>query len=867
MARNQALAGFDYSDRGVGTTQDVISSDAFESLLSKLDVDAAAMGLTNRQGFNSMPDVPILEQTPYEGLQPTGVDFITNSFNAATTPHDTTPSGVYSPSSHGSGLLQTESDVNSCTGSVSRMENKQLDEFLEKLRNVERPFPPPKIGARFSQKSTRILNQWLSSHPDHPYPKGEDIEMLRGQTGLSKTQISNWLSNARRRGKVGNTTGKIGQQSQTRPMDIPQTSSPRPGTPAPRRAMRDMNPMERWVESPPENEPASMFAIARAMANRAPDSGNTREDSPLDSRRPNSLPNQSSASSAPTSLSSGVSGGSIGLSHSGASLGSLSSTSKRQKSSRKRAKQARRRANFSIEPSTSLRRFQCTFCTEAFKTKYDWQRHERSLHVPLEKWVCAPYGPLTCNDNEEPCCAFCGRSNPDPNHLNHHNFSACTDRPVEARSFNRKDHLSQHLRLAHNSKYVDALMKPWKREITTLRSRCGFCDVFLDTWDDRVNHLADHFRLGCTMGDWKGDWGFEKHMLDVIENSMPPYLIEGDRRTPFPFKASAGPPESPASAYELIKLELVYFMQTFLEEHERLPGNDELQFEACRVILASEILSSEDLVNPQSWLRDVIMSDETVVRRAKLGPMRARHESKLDNLQVLGKTNLFDECPMEAQLLDFVRSRQLLASAVTTEQELQQEARNVIERTEANSEMPCDIICAWLMGLVTSSALWLQPFCARLTGSASWLDLIPDPLPFEGDAAQQPLNGFSTELAHVPAEPYPLETPIFNADEATDVPQSVEVPPVSQASPFMDGGQFFLHEANFHRRLERDLHRWVAATVSPKNPSHHIPSDEEIQHYARWIMYNDEDPWNQTPADNAEWLRAFKRDAGILLDE
>ncbi|KAI5460455.1 hypothetical protein BGZ63DRAFT_247283 [Mariannaea sp. PMI_226] len=908
MAGNLDFHGFDYADPNLEKPDQAASSDAFDNFLSRLNTEPSSLGLINKYAFDNLGELsqgPIAGEN--EGGQLPSSDFVINSID--TTPRDTTPSGIYSPSSHGSGLLQTESDVASCTGS-GRMENKELDDFLEKVRNIERPFPPPKIGARFSQKSTRILNQWLSNHPDHPYPKGDDIEMLRNQTGLSKTQITNWLSNARRRGKVSSAS----KTSQAKPMDIPQNPSPRPGTPAPRRAIRDMNPMERWVESPPEHEPASMLAIARAMA-KAPDSGSFEETYPSDSRWPDSIPNQSSASSAPTSLSSG----SLALSHSGASLGSISSSSisQRKQNSRKRAKQARARRKAAFTVEGSLRKFQCTFCTETFKTKYDWQRHERSLHVPLEKWVCVPYGPVTYNEDSEPCCALCGRTNPDDNHLSSHNFSTCIERTSEARSFNRKDHLNQHLRLAHNSKYSDALMKSWKREITQLRSRCGFCDVVLDTWDDRVNHLADHFRLGCTMGDWKGNWGFEKHMLDVIENSMPPYLIEADRRTPFPFKASAGPPESPASAYELIKLELVYFMQGFIEQHERLPGNEELQLEACRVILASEILSSEDVVNPQSWLRDLIMSDDAIVWRAKLGPMRARHESKLDNLQVLGKTNLFDECPMETQLRECVATHQMLGSALTMVQ-LQQEARSVIERTEASSEMPCDIICAWLMGLATSSVLWLQKFCTR-SGSAAWLDFAANSLIDAGGVRLQerdhlavgeqqgsqlalgPVSeGFqhvsrtvqhedylhshqNHQTQHAPVdgmiqdfpgllglsfEPSSSANPVSNHQPpTTSAPQTTEINHINQASTLVDGGQFFLHEANFHRRLERDLHRWVAATVSPKNPSRHLPSDEEIQHYARWIMYNDEDPWNQTPADNEEWLQAFKRDAGILPSE
>ena len=42
-----------------------------------------------------------------------------------------------------------------------------------------------------------------------------------------------------------------------------------------------------------------------------------------------------------------------------------------------------------------------------------------------------------------------------------------------------------------------------------------------------------------------------------------------------------------------------------------------------------------------------------------------------------------------------------------------------------------------------------------------------------------------------------------------------------------------------------------------------IPSDAEIQNQARWVIYDDDDPWNQTAADNAEWLTRFKRDVGL----
>lgn len=46
-----------------------------------------------------------------------------------------------------------------------------------------------------------------------------------------------------------------------------------------------------------------------------------------------------------------------------------------------------------------------------------------------------------------------------------------------------------------------------------------------------------------------------------------------------------------------------------------------------------------------------------------------------------------------------------------------------------------------------------------------------------------------------------------------------------------------------------------------------VPSDAELQHQARIIIYDDDDPWNQTSADNAEWLIRFKRDVGLAPQE
>ncbi|KAM0194806.1 hypothetical protein ACHAPA_009156 [Fusarium lateritium] len=127
---------------------------------------------------------------------------------------------------------------------------------------------PPKVGHRFTLESLRALKDWFSRHSENPYPTEEEKIMLEQQTGLSRTQITNWLANARRRRPIADSstqtasarTGKI-------PSDSPYTPT-RSGTPIPRRPQveRDMHPLQRWVDSPPENEPAAVSAIARAMA-------------------------------------------------------------------------------------------------------------------------------------------------------------------------------------------------------------------------------------------------------------------------------------------------------------------------------------------------------------------------------------------------------------------------------------------------------------------------------------------------------------------------------------------------------------------------------------------------------------------------
>ena len=371
----------------------------------------------------------------------------------------------------------------------------------------------PKVGARFSRESVRILRGWLSTHHRHPYPTDDEKESLRRQTGLNKTQITNWLANARRRGKVRaprSTSPSPNMDNYARGMDIP-----RRGTPA----LQEMNPLERWKASPPEHEPASVTAIAKAVTSSTFSSG---RESPYtsyghtDDGSARSLCNVSSTSSLGTSHSSG---GSFASAFSHKSHGSFGSFGNRGRRRRRQAPKPVKVINAPLVPRT----FQCTFCTETFKTKHDWQRHEKSLHLSLERWVCSPNGPFQMSaELNHLACVYCGLPNPPEGHAEQHNHSSCAERSLGERTFYRKDHLRQHLNLVHDAKFQAWSMDTWKVATPEIRSRCGFCGIVMDSWSFRVDHLAEHFKGGKSMADWKGDWGFEPQVLDIVENGMPP---------------------------------------------------------------------------------------------------------------------------------------------------------------------------------------------------------------------------------------------------------------------------------------------------------------------------------------------------------
>jgi hypothetical protein len=61
----------------------------------------------------------------------------------------------------------------------------------------------------------------------------------------------------------------------------------------------------------------------------------------------------------------------------------------------------------------------------------------------------------------------------------------------------------------------------------------------MNTWQERVDHLAKHFREGATMDDWKGDHCFESSIAVKVRHAMPPYLIGPESRALIPFSVNS----------------------------------------------------------------------------------------------------------------------------------------------------------------------------------------------------------------------------------------------------------------------------------------------------------------------------------------
>jgi hypothetical protein len=174
----------------------------------------------------------------------------------------------------------------------------------------------------------------------------------------------------------------------------------------------------------------------------------------------------------------------------------------------------------------STKIYHCTFCTDVLATKYDWIRHELSVHLPLKRYICCPFAPITTDTaTNEGQCVYCGHKDTTAEHFALHNHSSCQSRPPKARIFYRKDHLKQHLQAVHGCGLLPRMEKEWMLEAEYVNSRCGFCGMRFSLWTERNEHIALHYKQGRRIEEWKGCRGLDSDVAALVTHAMPPFLI------------------------------------------------------------------------------------------------------------------------------------------------------------------------------------------------------------------------------------------------------------------------------------------------------------------------------------------------------
>lgn len=401
-------------------------------------------------------------------------------------------------------LISQSSTAGITLGAMTRDVNdtprSSLAELCDKVDSS--PNVPKRKNKRLSTRAVLILEDWLSQHQESPYPTDDDKCLLEACSGLERAQINTWFANARKRRKM--SLGQNELQARVLPH------------------MGSLHPFERWLTLGLEFEPASVTAISQALTK------SKQPEQPTRIRGVDRCTNWQYFGGGPSSVSS------LEI-RSYAANRSVDADQQRLRSFRSLeplrrrcisdARKAQSSEKTQVDQDETAKRFQCTFCRSSFRRKHEWQRHEKSRHLPLEKWMCTPHGgtavdPATCAI----VCAFCGEHDPTPEHLERHGFVACAQRPLHERTFYRKDHLRQHLRLSHGVSTWAGLMEEWKTVPETVRSRCGFCNRRFETWQTRVDHIAGHFLDGTSMVDWFGDWGFEDEVTSILEHATLPEL-------------------------------------------------------------------------------------------------------------------------------------------------------------------------------------------------------------------------------------------------------------------------------------------------------------------------------------------------------
>ena len=147
-------------------------------------------------------------------------------------------------------------------------------------------------------------------------------------------------------------------------------------------------------------------------------------------------------------------------------------------------------------------------CSYSSHSSAEWRRHEESQkHSQQQRFMCLECASATPSaaSNGYPQCEFCSVLSPTNVTARIAHYLQCERARQDAATYGRKDRLITHLRNIHHitldvsQKASDGqydINSEWPRQ-------CGFCVKQFETWDERMEHLAEHFQKGKKMSSWK----------------------------------------------------------------------------------------------------------------------------------------------------------------------------------------------------------------------------------------------------------------------------------------------------------------------------------------------------------------------------
>ena len=266
------------------------------------------------------------------------------------------------------------------------------------------------------------------------------------------------------------------------------------------------------------------------------------------------------------------------------------------------------------------------------------------------------------------------------------------------------------------------------------------------------------------------------------------------------------------------------------------PTDAELKAAGCRILMEYDrMYSTVQSATAATWFCEQIMASHSWTDRFRervgLPPNVEIQDGQVRSKEV--DQTIHNYQTLEAKLAEFVKLQADLG-VIPSDAHLQRQARMIIFEVD-------------------------DPFLQTAADDASWLVHFKSNHGLaNGDGPMKSFTQGSVESHSQSMSPDP--------SLSSGTTSSMQSSSQSQ-QPEKARSLFSLQDAKCYRRLELELSRFVSSCMSKNSPNPHVPTDEEIRRQARWIIYNNDDPWNQTAVDNAEWLLRFKRSNGLASPE